>query len=239
MRKLELLGIFLLVAGASEARAISVVSGSGAVTSIFDPNVTQPRLQLLADENENVGDGSVIRVDLPEDCTFEVVIDFLDDLPPDAYGNLLLSVALASGVDYTGVSIRADIGGQIATLSYDAGVFTAAPSFGLPAYIEGIGNDGFLNLNQAVAAAFDLETRLVRGVNDPLTLTISVSGLKNIDQLVRFDVFGLSDNGQVVVGNNLNYGSVGVRPVPEAAALTLYLAGLGIAGACLRRKLLA
>jgi hypothetical protein len=46
------------------------------------------------------------------------------------------------------------------------------------------------------------------------------------------------------MGNNPGYGAAGfqvgpVRPVPEPAAVALYLLGLGIAGTSVRKKLLA
>lgn len=226
---------------ADDAAALSTLTGADAVSAFFDPNLTQPRLQLSGDGSvENSGGVAIFDADFGYDA-FTMDVGFLGNAAPDAYEDILITAALADGVDYSGVSIRLSLGAEVLSLSFDDGDFTDAATFGLPFPpdgINGIGNGSgdYLSLNGALVAGWDLESALVRGVNDPLSLQIEVFGLSDPNQLIRFDVFGLNA-GSIVIGNNPNSGAAGVNPVPEPAAVALYLAGLAVVGVSIRRQL--
>ncbi len=235
---------FALLAGllpVGEASALSTLTGSDAVSAFFDPNLTQPRLELSgAGSVENSGGVAIFDASFGYD-SFALDVDFLGNNAPDAYEDIVITAALAPGVDYSGVSIRLALGADVMSLAFDGGDFTDATSFGLPfppGGITGIGNGAgdYLSLNGALVAGWDLESSLARGVNDPLSLQVEVIGLSAPDQLVRFDVFGLN-GGRIAIGNNPNSGAAGVKPVPEPAAVALYLVGLGVVGASIRRAL--
>jgi hypothetical protein len=251
MRKLARFGLSIgfLCAGllpATQASAVSALTGSGAITPYFGWSDEFPLLDLSGPALTDNGTGlEVYAGDAGGPNAFQLDIDFLNGEPPDRYDGLVLTVALDSHVDYSGVTVRLDFGESYLDLDYDAGDFVSASAFGMPdtSTIPGYASGGFLDLDEAWMAGVDLETDLTRGENNPFEMQIQIFGATSRDQIIRFDVFGLCPYG-VVMGNNPGYGAAGfqvgpVRPVPEPAAVALYLLGLGIAGTSVRKKLLA
>jgi hypothetical protein len=251
MRKLTLFGISigLACAGllpATQASAVSALTGPGAVTPYFGWSDEFPLLDLSGPALTDNGTGlEVYAGDAGGPNAFQLDIDFLNGQPPDRYDGLILTVALDSHVDYSGVTVRLDFGESYLDLDYDAGHFVSAATFGMPdsSTIPGYASASFLDLDGALMAGFDLETDLTRGENNPLEMQIQIFGATSRDQIIRFDVFGLCPYG-IVMGNNPGSAAAGfqvgpVRPVPEPAAIALYLVGLGITGASVRKQLIA
>jgi len=132
--------------------------------------------------------------------------------------------------------VSVSYGGMTAILDYDAGNFTDAETFGLPfprGGIRGIANGAgdFLSLNGALVAGIDLQRSLTRGVNDPLSVQVDITGLATGP--IRFDAFGLDDD-QIVIGNNPNSGAAGFL-LPEPSAPLLFAVGSLVAGYANRR----
>jgi hypothetical protein len=249
MRKLTLFGISIgLACGgllpATQASAVSALTGAGAVTPYFGWSDEFPLLDLSGPALTDNGTGlEVYAGDAGGPNAFQLDIDFLNGEPPDHYDGLVLTVALAPHVDYSGVTVRLDFGESYLDLSYDAGHFVSASTFGMPdtSTIPGYTSGGFLDLDGAQMAGVDLETDLTRGEDNPFEMQIQIFGATSRDQIIRFDAFGLCPYG-VVMGNNPGYAAAGfqvgpVRPVPEPAAVALHLLGLGIAGASVRKQL--
>ena len=217
---------------AGPAFAIGTLTGLDAVSAAFDPNYTSPHLELqvVGSTMETTGG-----VSLSSSGTFDLDIQFKDGSGEDRYYNLILTAALDSGVDNSGVEIAVVFGGS-AGLAYDNGDFTDAEDFGLPFPSDGIngignGSGDFLSLNGALVGGFDLMTGLERGVTDLVTVSITVTGVSS-DRIVRLDVFGTDHDG-IVIGNNPNSGAAGAMPEPSAALL--FSLGALLVGARMRR----
>jgi len=225
----------LLIVPVLPAAATSTLTGADAVSAFFDPNLTHPDLALSgAGSVENSGGVAIF-----SNTSFVMELDFLNNSPPGAYDNLILTAALASGVDYSGLVISVSLGSSTAQLVFNNGDFIDAMTFGLPfppGGITGIGNGAgdFLSLNGALVGGFDLETSLVRGVNNPLMLAVDIAGISSPDQIIRFDAFG-QNGGNIVIGNNPNSGAAGFM-VPEPRATLLFAVGVLIAGIATRRR---
>jgi hypothetical protein len=230
----------LLLSG--PAFALATLTGDDAITANFDPNNTSPHLELqvVGSTTETTGG-----VSLAESNTFDLDIMFKDGGGVDTYDNLILTAALDSGVDNTGVSVTLTINGSSETLTYsldfpDAEDFTDAEDFGIPFpplgndKIDGISNGSgdFLSLNGALVGGFDLMTGLDRGVTDVVTVSLSVTGLGD-GSIMRFDIFGTDENGNII-GNNPNSGAAGV--VPEPSAALAFGAGVLVVGSTVRRR---
>ena len=225
----------LLIVPVLPAAATSTLTGADAVSAFFDPNLTHPDLALSgAGSVENSGGVAIF-----SNTSFVMELDFLNNSPPGAYDNIILTAALASGVDYSGLVISVSLGSSTAQLVFNNGDFIDAMTFGLPFPsngIKGIGNGAgdFLSLNGALVGGFDLETSLVRGVNNPLMLAVDIAGISSPDQIIRFDAFG-QNGGNIVIGNNPNSGAAGFM-VPEPRATLLFAVGVLIAGIATRRR---
>lgn len=221
----------LLISG--PAFALTTLTGADAMTANFDPDNTNPHLELqvVGSTLETTG-----LVSLSTSGSFDLDIMFKDGGGADAYHNLILTAALDSGADNSGVSVTVVFGGDSAVLSY-AGDFTDAETFGLPFPPDGItgignGTGDFLSLNGALVGAFDLGEGLERGVTDSIRISLNVTGI-DADSIVRFDIFGTDENGNII-GNNPNSGAAGV--VPEPSAALAFSAGLLVVGNTIRRR---
>lgn len=232
-----LLAAAFVLGGASPAQAVTVVTDASA---FFDPdNRTQPRLQLDGAAAEEDADGAAVFITDFGTATFTMDVDFLSASAPDSFDGIFVTAALRPDVDYTGVSVGLAFGGDSAEIFWTQ-FGDAETEFGLPFPPHGIrgianGEGGAFSLNGALVAGWDLETALVRGVNDPLSVEITTRGVVSSSQQIRFDVFGYDVNSPaVVIANNPNSGLAVTQPMPEAASIVLLVAGLGVIGLAAR-----
>ena len=222
----------LVLGTANYAHAVAILADG--VSSFFDPdNETQPHLQLDGAAAGEDADGAAVFTTGFGTSTFTMEVDFLSASEPDSYDGIFVTAALNPEVDYTGVSVELAFGGDSGTIM-STEFKDAETEFGLPfppGGIRGIGNGagGSFSLNGALVAGWDLETDLIRGVNNPLSVDITISGIGQTDQAIRFDVFGYDVNSPaIVMGNNPNSGLAVTRPIPEADSVVLLVAGLAV-----------